>query len=424
MRKNEKKEKKEWNAAFGRRALLKAGIAIGAMQFAAPFIISARGETPFKIGMVDPETGTYAALGGNEIKGARMALKEINAKGGIAGRQVDLVVEDSAADVSQSVQKVNKLIDQEKVTFLMGAVSSAVAKADSQAAHLQGKLYMVTGGHTDPVTGSQCHWSTFRICSTTYMLAAAIAKTLYDKFGKRWYFITPDYAFGHTEQAAFAELLKGMGGTVLGNALAPLGTTDFSSYLISARQAKPDALIVLTAGNDLVNTLKQATQFGLPKEMAIGGGLLELEVLAALPPEARYGWWTFEWYWDQPKVPHVREFVAAYRKANADAYPTARSWFGYAGLHALALAANEAKSVDPVKVARALEGMVLPPRVALEPDGPFFRKGDHQLMTTLFPGEVNGKGTYPNLFNVAKTVAGKDLALSVKADGCKLDYGA
>ena len=165
-------------------------------------------------------------------------------------------------------------------------------------------------------------------------------------------------------------------------------------------------------------------EFGLPKQMAIGGGLMEFEVLAALPAEARYGWWTFEWYWDQPKVPDVVSFVAAYRKANGGKYPTARSWFGYAGLHAIALAANGAKSVDAVKVAHALQGMKLPPNVALGPYDPVIRAGDHQLMTTMFPGEVNSKGTYPDLFNVAKAVPGQDLALSVAEDGCKLDYQA
>ena len=199
-----------------------------------------------------------------------------------------------------------------------------------------------------------------------------------------------------------------MGGKVLGNSLAPLGTTDFSSYLIAAQQAKPDVLILLTAGDDLVNSLKQATQFGLPQKMAIGGGLMEFEVLAALPPEARYGWWTFEWYWNQPKVPDVAPFVAAYRKDNGDKYPTARSWFGFAGVHTVALAANAAKSLEPVKVARQLQGMKLPPEVALGPYDPEIRAGDHQLMTTMFPGQVNSKGTYPNLFNVADTIAGQD----------------
>ena len=138
---------------------------------------------------------------------------------------------------------------------------------------------MVTGGHTDPVTGSQCHWTTFRICTTTYMLAAGLAETLYKKFGGKWYFITPDYAFGHTLQESYAKLLGQMGGTVLGNSLSPLGTTDFSSYLIKAQQSNPDVLIMLCDGQDLVNSMKQAAQFGLMKQFPIGGGLSELEVL-------------------------------------------------------------------------------------------------------------------------------------------------
>jgi branched-chain amino acid transport system substrate-binding protein len=284
---------------------------------------------------------------------------------------------------------------------------------------------MVTGGHTDPVTGSQCHWTTFRICTTTYMLAAGLAGTLYKKFGGKWYFITPDYAFGHTLQESYAKLLKEMGGTVLGNSLAPLGTTDFSSYLIQAEQAKPDVLINLTDGQDLVNSMKQAVQFGLQKKFAIGGGLSELEVLRALPKEAKLGWWTLEWWWDQPNTPHVKDWVASYQKSYTDgSYPSARTWFGYAGLHALALGVGKANSLDQLKVARALEGLELPDEIKLQPNKVYFRPGDHQLMSSEFPGEVLQDGTYPNLFKVADIVSGDKIALPVNQTGCKLDYSA
>ncbi len=407
---------------INRRNLLKAGAALGAVGALGSMTRFAyAADNPVNVGMVDPLTGTYAALGGNEVRGAKMAAAELNAKNGILGRPVQLHIEDTNANVGTAVQKARKLIDRNNVDFLMGAVSSAVALSVAQTANEKGKVYMVTGGHTDAVTGASCHWNVFRICTTTYMLAAGIAKTLADKFGKKWYFITPDYAFGHTEQAAFAKLLKGMGGTVLGNALAPLGTTDFSSYLIKAKSANPDVLIVLQAGNDLVNCLKQATQFGLNKDMAIAGGLMELEVLRALPPAALMGWWTFEWWWDQPNTPHVKEFVAAYRKKYND-YPTARSWFGYAGLHSLALGAEKAGSTNGIKLAKALEGMKLPPSVALEPNAPYFRAGDHQLMADLFPGEVDAKGKYPKLYNVADIVAGDKIALSAEEKGCKMSY--
>ncbi|MGA8261940.1 MAG: ABC transporter substrate-binding protein [Arenicellales bacterium] len=412
---------KKHNVNIGRRQTLKTGAVLGAASVLGPYVNVSRAADTIKIGMLDPQTGTYAALGGNEINGAHMALEQLNAKNGILGRQVELLVEDTAADVGTAVQKTNKLVDRDNVDLLMGAVSSAVALAISQAASQKGKVYMVTGGHTDGVTGKQCRWNTFRICTTTWMLAAGIAKTLADKFGKKWYFITPDYAFGHTEQAAFAKLNKQMGGQVLGNALAPLGTTDFSSYLIKAKSANPDVLVVLQAGNDLVNCLKQASEFGMTKSTNIAGGLMELEVLKALPDPARLGWWTFEWWWNQPDTPHVKDFVDAYRK-KYNSYPTARSWFGFAGVHALALGAEKAGTVDQMKIAKALEGLTLPPEVALEPNDPTIRAGDHQLLGSAFPGQVKSDGKYPDLFDVARIVPGKDIALSVSEDGCKIVY--
>jgi len=174
-----------------------------------------------------------------------------------------------------------------------------------------------------------------------------------------------------------------------------------------------------------VNSMKQAAQFGLMKKFPIGGGLSELEVLRALPHEAKQGWWTLEWWWDQPNTPHVKEWVAAYQKANSDGtYPSARTWFGYAGLHSLALGVAKAKSIESVKVAKALEGLELPPEIKLQPNKVYFRPGDHQLMSSEFPGEIIQDGTYPKLFKVADIVPGDKIALSVQDTGCKLDYNS
>ena len=114
-----------------------------------------------------------------------------------------------------------------------------------------------------------------------------------------------------------------------GNELTPLGTTDFSAYLIKARAANPDVLILLVQGSDMINCLKQVVQFGLDKQIHVAGTQQELESLAALPPEARIGVWMFEWYWKQPGVAGVEKFVADIRKVNNGNVPTARHWFGY-----------------------------------------------------------------------------------------------
>jgi len=409
-----------------RREVLKAGLGAGALALGTPAILTyGLGDQPIKIGDIDPLTGNYAAEGESQTRGAKMAVAEVNARGGVLGRPLELVIEDNASNAGLSAQKTHKLIDQDKVALLMGTVSSAAALSVSQVAHQEGMIYMVSGGHTDPVTGSECHWSTFRICTTTYMLAAGLAGTLYKKFGGKWYFLTPDYAFGHTLQSSYEAILKKLGGTNLGSSLSPLGTTDFSSYLIKAASTNPDVLINLTDGQDRINSLKQAAQFGLFKKFAIGGGLSELEVLRALPSEARTGWATLEWWWNQPNTPHVKEWVESYRKGYPDgSYPSARTWFGYAALHSLALGVNRAKSLTPVKVARAIEGLELPPEIKLQPNRVYFRPGDHQLMSSEFPGEAIPDGTYPDLFKVLEVMAGDDVALPVTETGCKLDYPA
>jgi branched-chain amino acid transport system substrate-binding protein len=412
------------SSKVSRRTVLKGVAAAGVLQVASPFVIQARGETPIRMGMVDPLTGVYAAPARNEVMGAKLAIQQINAKGGILGRQVELLVEDSANDVGTGVQKARKLIDRDQVTFLIGDVNSAIAQALSQVTNEKGILHIVSGGHTDPITGTDCKWNVYRVCNTTKMEANAVANVLFKKYGNKWYFVTPDYAFGHTLQEAAAADLKKLGGTVLGNALAPLGTTDFSAYLIQARAANPDVLLVLPQGQDMVNCMKQIVQFGIDKQIHVAGLQQELESLEGMPPEARVGNWMFEWYWKQANVPHVQEFVGEIRKVNGGKVPTARHWFGYTSAYTFALVANREKTLDSFKLAKALGDFELPAEVKLQPNKVYYRSGDHQLMTTSFVGEAQAKGADDpeDLFKVEQLVPGDQTAPPVTETGCKLKW--
>ncbi|HUX26277.1 MAG TPA: ABC transporter substrate-binding protein [Burkholderiales bacterium] len=407
----------------GRRTVLKAAAAAGVLQLGAPFIRNARAAEPIKFGLDDTFTGTYAENGTNEKHGCELAVEEINKKGGILGRPVVLLSEDStSSDTGVAVQKARKLIQRDKVDFLLGNVNSSMALAIGQVAHEYNKLLIVTGGHTDAVTGTDCHWNVFRVCNTTRMETNSVSTTLFKKYGKRWYFITPDYSFGHTLQQGFEASLKKYGGTETGASLCPLGTTDYSPYLIKAQASNPDVVIFLTAGQDAVNSLKQAVEFGLNKKFHIAGAQQELEVLEGLPPDARIGTWVFEWYWNQPNVPHVKEFVAAIRKKTGKV-PTARHWFGYVAAWTCALVANQEKTLDAVKLAKALENFTLPPEIALMPDKVFYRAGDHQLMPDLYVGHAVEKGAMPeDLFHVDQIVKGVDAALPVDQTGCHLTW--
>ncbi|MEO8836295.1 MAG: ABC transporter substrate-binding protein, partial [Caldimonas sp.] len=162
-----------------RRKVIQAAAGASLLQLATPFIIPVRAADTVKIGLDDPLTGTYAAVGKNEQIGCQLAVEQVNAKGGILGRQVELLSEDSTSgDAGTAVQKARKLIDRDKVSFLLGNVNSALTLAMAQVASEKNILQMVTGGHTDAVTGSSCHWNVFRVCNTTQMEANAVTPSL------------------------------------------------------------------------------------------------------------------------------------------------------------------------------------------------------------------------------------------------------
>jgi branched-chain amino acid transport system substrate-binding protein len=412
--------------SLNRRTVLKTALAAGVAQVASPFVITARAADAIKIGMVDPLTGVYAAVANNEVIGAKFAVEQINAKGGVMGRPLELLVEDSANDVGTGVQKTRKLIERDNVQFIIGDVNSGIAQAMAQVTNEKKVLHVVSGGHTDGITGKDCKWNVYRVCNTTRAEANSVSDLLFKNYGKKWHFITPDYAFGHTLQEAAAANLKKLGGTMTGNELTPLGTTDFSAYLIKARAANPDVLLVLPQGSDMVNCLKQIAQFGIEKQIHVAGLQQELESLEAMPPEARVGIWMFEWYWKQQGTPGLEQFVAEIRKRSGGKVPTARTWFGYTSVWTYALAANQAKTLDGVKLAKVLGNMELPPEVKLQPNKVYYREGDHQLMTTAFVGEALQKpaGDPEDLFKVNNMVAGDQVNPPVSDTGCKLQWPA
>jgi branched-chain amino acid transport system substrate-binding protein len=408
-----------------RRTFLGAGLAVGVTRFASPFVLTARAAEAVRIGLDNPLTGPVASLGKNELIGCQMAIEEINARGGVLGRPVELIVEDSTSgDAGTAVMKARKLIDNEKVDFLLGNDNSALALAMAQVSNEKGILHIVPGGHTDAITGSSCHWNVFRVCNTTQMEANAVASALVKDFGKKFYYITPDYAFGHTLEAAMTKAIAALGGEREGGDLTPLGTVDFSSYLIKAQAANPDVIVFLVPGDDMLNVMKQAVQFGLQNKVHLAGAHQEMEPLEGLPPEARIGVWVMEWYWNQPGVPHVSEFVEATKKRTGRV-PTARTWFGYVSVWTCALAAAKANSLKALDMAKALQDFHLPPEVALGPNPAFYRAGQNQLLASLFVGEAQPSGSAPDdLFKVTKVIDGAKVGGTLEESGCKMTWPA
>ena len=258
------------------------------------------------------------------------------------------------------------------------------------------------------------------------MEANAVSDLLFTKYGKKWHFITPDYAFGHTLQKAAAADLKKLGGTMTGNELTPLGTTDFSAYLIKARAANPDVLLVLPQGSDMVNCLKQIAQFGIEQadpcrrhaagaRIARGdaarGAHRHLDVRMVLEAAGRAG-----------RREVRRRHPQDERRQGADGASLVRL---HLGAHARAVA-NQEKTLDARKLAEALGDFELPDDVKLQPNKCYYRKGDHQLMTSAFVGEALTKaaGDPEDLFRSISVVAGDKTSPPESDTGCKIAWPA
>ena len=365
-----------------------------------------------KIGLNYEYTGVYASYAQSETRGALMAMDQWNARGGVnGGSKVTYAAEDNNNNPGTAVEKARKLIQVEHCQALMGAINSGVAIAVSGAANALNTFYLDTGGHADAVTGANCKYSTFRTCHSTWMETHATGASLYKKFGKKWYMIIPDYAFGHALQDGYHDIGKRLGVEFVGEDLTPLGTTDFSPYLTKVLAAKPDLLLVLVQGDDFVNCLKQTHQYGIVGKVPVGGPQVELEAVWALPPEARVGYWGVEWYYKDPSVigtnnKEALDFVSAYRR-KYNQPPTARSAFGYITMDRMLWTINQAKSTDAAKMAKALQGVHFN---SIWEGGGYYRDVDHQLMWPMWLGSIRAKGTPQDEYDIFDIVDRQEAA--------------
>ena len=304
-------------------------------------------------------------------------------------------------------------------SVIIGDVNSGIAQAIAQVTNEKKVLHIVSGGHTDAITGKDCKWNVFRVCNTTRMEANAVSDRLVQKFGKKWYFITPDYAFGQTLQAGLRQESE-KAGRHRHRRHARRSAPPISPPTLS-RPGPPSRTCCSTwAGAAQINCMKQIVQFGMDKEMALGGAQLELESVAACrrrrasasgcsngtgssrtcPP------------WKSSSPTSASEAMARCRRR--------AHWFGYRRHARFALAANEAKTLDGVKLAQALGDLELPPEVKLQPNKVYYREGDHQLMTSAFVGGAHAKpaGDPEDLFRVEMSSPGDNTARPVSETGC------
>ncbi len=417
--------KSHWRAGINRRSLVKTGAVLAAAQFASPFVIRARAADAVKIGVDNPLTGAYAAQGKNELVGFQIALDEINAKGGILGRPVELRVEDSSTgDAGTAVQKARKLIDGDKVDFLLGNVNSALSLAMAQVSNEKGVLQIVPGGHTDAITGANCHWNVFRVCNTTQMEAAAVCTALIKQYGKKFYYITPDYAFGHTLESGMVKAAGALGGEKVGGDLTPLGSVDFSSYLIKAQATNPGRHRLSRPGRRHAERHEAGGPVRAPKQSASGrrpAGAGAADGLATRGAHRHMGAGMVLESARRAACRRVcRDDQEAHRRPRADGPHLVRLRFGVD----LRARSGKGELTEGSRHGEGLAGLSSAAGSrALGPNPAFYRAGQNQLLASLFVGSAQASGSGPeDLFHVTEVVNGAAVASSVEESGCKMTW--
>lgn len=343
-----------------------------ALAVGGPFILSARGETAAKIGLVFAKQGTWTEQGELLVSGARIALKQAGSQ--VLGRPVELVwYDEPSPQVAQ--QNLQKLAEEEKVVAVLGGTNSGTSLAMSAAARRAKVPYITPNAAAREITGKECSPYTFRVLTTTPVASRAMGPYLAG-IGKKWYFICASYAYGQDVYAAMRAQLDQAGGTEVGFDKTPLGTTDFSSFLLKIRQAKPDVIVAGLPGGDLSAFLKQFADMGLKGRIPVACPIIGDSDLWSIGKEAATGIYGKPWHFSDPNnTPEDKAFIEAYR-AQFNKPPADKAWLGWFSMRALLAGIEEGKTLEPAAIVRGLETA----RIVEGGIPAHFRDWDHQML--------------------------------------------
>ncbi|MBS0220443.1 MAG: ABC transporter substrate-binding protein [Proteobacteria bacterium] len=334
--------------------LTRRSAVLGAAVMAGISTARAQAAPVLRIGVLNDQTGPYRENGGpGSVVCARQAVKEMAEK---LGLKVDVVAANhqNKADIGATIAR--KWFDEDGVDAIVDIQNSAIALAIADIAREKDKIVMPCAGVSD-LTGKRCTPNTVHWCYDTSMLSRVLGDALVKNGGDSWFFITADYAFGHSLEGETAARVQAAGGKVVGNIRMPFPTADFSSALVRAQASGAKIIALANAGSDTINAIKQGAEFGVTRNGArVAALLIQISDVHAIGLQAAQGLALTEtFYWDLNDG--TRAFSSRVREALSNKAPTAPQAASYAAaLHymkaAAALGAAAAKKSGREVVAR------------------------------------------------------------------------
>ena len=388
-----------------------AGLAIGAAY------AQGTDQGPVKIGVLTDMSGLYADLGGpGSVEAAKMAIADFG--GTLLGKPIALVSADhlNKPDVGASIAR--KWYQADGVDVITDVPTSSVALAVEGVADQMKKLVLFSGPGSSDITGKNCspyaaHW-----VYDTYALAHGTGSAIVKEGGKSWFFLTANYAFGHALERDTAAVVEAGGGKVLGQALIPLGTADFSNYLLQAQGSRAQIIGLANAGSDTTNAIKQAAEFGLTKQGQKLAGLLVFitDVHSLGLPVAQGLQLTSAFYWDQDDATRAfsKRFMAAVHHE-----PTMVQAGVYSALHHYFEAVKAVGSKDPLKVMEQMRAT--PINDFMTHDGKLRIDGRVLRDLYLFQVKTPAQSKYPwDYFSLVRTIPAADAFRPLDKGDCPL----
>jgi branched-chain amino acid transport system substrate-binding protein len=327
-------------------------------------------------------------------KGMDLAIEEINAKGGVLGKKLELISRDDGANPGEAVRVAEELVTREGVPILAGTFLSHIGLAVTNFAGQKKVFFLAAEPLTDKITWQNGNKYTYRLRATTYMQTAMLMPAALAAKKKRWALVYPNFEYGQSAAENFKTLMRKAQPDVefVTEQAPPLGKIDAGAVAQAIDDAKPDAIFNVLFGGDLAKFVREGNTRGVFKNRAVVSLLSgEPEYLDPLKDEAPVGWTVTGYPWDKIKTPEHLAFVAAYQKKFND-NPRLGSVVGYVTIKSIAAGIEKAKSTDTDKLVAAFADLKVD-----SPFGPFsYRASDHQATMGAYVGKIaleNGKGT-------------------------------
>lgn len=370
-----------------------------------------------KVGVLNDMNGPFADQSGRgSVVAAQMAAEEFAAQGG--GFKVEIVSADHLNKPDVGAQIAREWVDRDGVSAIADAVNSSVGLAVNTVMAEKHRTFIATNVGTSDLTGKFCQPTTVQWTMDTYAMGNTMARAMMGQRADTWYYISFDYALGAALERDSTSVLTALGGKVLGSVKHPLGTTDFSSYLLQAQSSDAKVIALADTGADLINAVKQAAEFGGTRKQILAGLFTQIVDVDSIGLAAAQGLTVTEaFYWDLNDA--TRAFARRFGQRFGDRVPTANQAGVYSSVLAYLHAVKAANTIEGEAVVAQLRKQPIEDAlfgtVTVRPDG----RAVHDMYTFRVKAPNESKSRW-DIYTVVARIPGNEAFRPLNQGGCKL----